>query len=192
MEHLHAITTRNVTSFISLSSLSPHAKILSVLNNTVPLQSKYVQGRKNQGDLDLSCLILGSKWTLGFPRMLQPGRKPSTATERNSWSPPHHSFPSSPCPVADEGACFDPVLPSGSPCAGTASSVGTKEGAAQAWGWVTGIRVHRAGHIANLKLKNCFWAFFIVNREQTSRFWLAEFLAGISVLCLVSSALFYN
>lgn len=55
-----------MTGFILLSSLSPHAKMLSKLNGAVPFQSVYVQERKNEGDLDSSCLILGSKWTLGF------------------------------------------------------------------------------------------------------------------------------
>lgn len=64
MEHLYPITRRNVTDFISLSSLSPHVKMLSDLNSTVPFQT--VQGRKTEGDLDSPCLILGIKWTLGF------------------------------------------------------------------------------------------------------------------------------
>lgn len=66
MEHLCTIMTRNVTDFISLSSLSPHAKMLSKLNCAVPLQSVYAQERGNEGDLDSSCLILGNTWTLGL------------------------------------------------------------------------------------------------------------------------------
>lgn len=55
------IMTRNVTDFISLSSLSPHAKMLSKLNRAVPLQSVYAQEGGNEGDLDSSSLILGSR-----------------------------------------------------------------------------------------------------------------------------------
>ena len=73
MEHLYMIMTRNVTGFISLSSLSLHAKMLSKLNSTVPFQSVYVQERKNEGDMDSSCLILGSKWTLGFHEYFNQG-----------------------------------------------------------------------------------------------------------------------
>lgn len=61
MEHLCMIMTRNVTDFISLSSLSPHAKMLSKLNRAVPLQSVYAQEEGNEGDLDSSSLILGSR-----------------------------------------------------------------------------------------------------------------------------------
>lgn len=53
------IMTRNVTDFISRSSLSLHAKMLSKLNCAVPLQSVYAQERGNEGDLGSSCLILG-------------------------------------------------------------------------------------------------------------------------------------
>lgn len=66
MEHLCMIMTRNVTDFISLSSLSPHAKMLSKLNSAVPLQSVYAQERGNEGGLDSSHLILGSTWILGL------------------------------------------------------------------------------------------------------------------------------
>lgn len=44
------IMTRNVTDFISLSSLSPHARMLSKLNCAVPLQSVYAQERGNEED----------------------------------------------------------------------------------------------------------------------------------------------
>lgn len=44
-----------------LSSLSPHAKMLSKLNRAVSLQSVYAQEEGNEGDLDSSSLILGSR-----------------------------------------------------------------------------------------------------------------------------------
>lgn len=66
MEHLCLIMTRHVTDFISLSSLSRHAKMLSQLNCAVPHQFVYAHERGNEGDLDSSCLSLGSTWTLGL------------------------------------------------------------------------------------------------------------------------------
>jgi len=46
MEHLYTIMTRNVAGFILLSTLSPHAKMLSKLNSMVPFQPVYVQEKK--------------------------------------------------------------------------------------------------------------------------------------------------
>lgn len=65
MEHLYTIMTRNVTGFISLSSLSPMWKCCPSWTLRFLFSLCMYKRGKKESELDSSCLILGSEWTLG-------------------------------------------------------------------------------------------------------------------------------
>ena len=137
--------------------------------------------RKNEGVVDSSYLILGNKWTSGFHGCFnQGGSQQSYWKKQLDPSPsflPIQPLASRQC-KCDERVCFNLVLRSGSPCAGTVSDVAEHKGRGS-------MRVRTGSW--DKGSQNCKYCQLKAQRSLLSLHYSQQ-----TISCLVSSTLFFD